>query len=253
MPGRLEGKVAFITGTGGGQGRAAALLFAREGAKVVGSDLKKEGGEETARMIQEAGGQSIFRVVDLANAEQDKDWLEWGVQQFGGIDVLYNNASATRWGRIGEMPWEDWEFTIRNELHIIYLVTHYAWPHLKARGKSSIINTGSTAGMVATPQIGFQAHAATKGGVIAITRQMAAEGAPFGIRANSISPGLIETPATQELLSNREFREGFTHIVPMGRLGKPEDIAPVALFLASDESGYVTGVNIAVDGGLTAI
>ena len=255
---RLAGKVAFITGTGGGQGRAAALLFAREGAKIVGSDVKKEGGEETVSMIQKAGGDAIFQVVDLAESDQVKKWFEWGLEHYNRMDILYNNASATRYAPIDQMTWEQWHFTIRNELDLIYLATHLAWPYLKEAaphntGGASIINTGSAAGMVGIAAIGFFAHAATKGGVIALTRQLAAEGGPFKIRANSISPGLIETPATEELLSNPDFRAGFTRILPLGRLGVADDIANAALFLASDEAAYVTGANLPVDGGMTAV
>lgn len=253
MADRLEGKVAFITGTGGGQGRAAAILFAKEGARVVGCDLKKEGGEETVELVKAAGGDMISRVVDLADGDQVKSWFDWGVGHYGQMDILYNNASATRYAPIEQMTWDEWEFTIRNELHLIYWACHHAWPHLKARGGSSIINTASGSGMVGIAAIGFFAHAATKGGVIALTRQLAAEGAPHRIRANSISPGLIETPATAQLLQAPEFREGFLRQVPLGRLGRPEDIVACALYLASDESSFVTGANIPVDGGLTAV
>ena len=258
MKERLAGKTAFITGTGGGQGRAAALLFAQEGAKIVGCDLKKEGGEETDRMIKEAGGESIFKVVDLAESDQVKAWFEWGLDRFKRMDVLYNNASATAYAPVEQMTWEQWHFTVRNELDIIYIACHLAWPYLKEAaphnaGGASLINTASGAGMVGIPAIGFLAHAATKGGVIALTRQLAGEGGPFKIRANSISPGLIETPATEDLLRNQEFRMGFTHLVPLGRLGVAGDIAQAALFLATDEAAYITGANLPVDGGMTAV
>ena len=258
MTDRLAGKVAFITGTGGGQGRAAALLFAHEGAKVIGCDLKKEGGEETASMIKNAGGDSIFSVVDLADGDQVKKWFEAGIERYGRMDILYNNASATRYAPIEEMTWDQWHFTVQNELDIIYWASHLAWPYLKEAaphnaGGASIINTASAAGMVGIAAIGFFAHAATKGGVSALTRQLAAEGGPFKIRANSISPGLIETPATEDLLRNPDFRTGFTRIVPLGRLGVAGDIAGAALFLASDEAAYVSGVNLPVDGGMTAV
>lgn len=258
MKERLAGKVAFITGTGGGQGRSAAILFAQEGAKIVGCDLKKEGGEETAHMIAKAGGESIFRTVDLADGDQVKNWFEWGLEHYSTMDILYNNASGTAYAPVEEMTWEQWHFTVRNELDLIYWACHLAWPYLKeaaprSPGGASIINTASGSGMVGIPAIGFLAHAATKGGVIALTRQLAAEGGPLHIRANSISPGLIETPATENLLRNPEFRMGFTRGVPLGRLGTPEDIANMALFLASDEAAYVTGANIPVDGGMTAV
>lgn len=250
MAGRLAGKVALITGTAGGQGRAAALLFAREGTVVCGCDLKEADGLETARLITTAGGQSVFRRVDLGDAEQVRNWIEFAVETFEGIDILYNNASAAKFAPLEEMTYEDWRFTVRNELDIIYYACHLAFPYLRRRGGGSIINTASAAGMYGVPGLGNFAHAATKGGVIGLTRQLAIEGAPYKIRANSISPGLIETPATEHL--DPEFKRVFLRSVPLGRLGQPEDVAYVALFLGSDESSYITGANIVVDGGKTA-
>lgn len=251
MTRRLEGKVAFITGTGGGQGRAAALLFSNEGAKVVGCDLKQEGGEETVEMVKAGGGDSIFRVVDLGEGDQVKEWLDWGVAHYGQIDILYNNASAPKFAPIEEMTWEEWHFTIRNELDLIYWACHYGFPLMKGKG-GSIINTASTAGLIGFANLGDFAHAATKGGVIALTRQLAAEGGPYNIRANSISPGLVETPATAPMLQDPQFREALVSSHMLKRAGKPEDIAYCALYLASDESGWVTGANFVIDGGLTA-
>lgn len=251
MAGRLAGKVALITGTAGGQGRAAALLFAREGARVVGCDLKEAEGLETTRLIEAEGGQSVFRRVDLGDAEQVRSWIEFAVETFGGIDILYNNAAAAKFAPLEEMTYEDWRFTVRNELDIIYHTCQLAFPYLKRRGGGAIINTASIAGMYGVPNLGNFAHAATKGGVIGLTRQLAIEGAPFRIRANSISPGLIETPATEHL--DLEFKQAYLRAVPLERLGQPEDVAYAALFLAADESSYITGVNIVVDGGKTAL
>lgn len=251
MAGRLADKVAFITGTGGGQGRAAAILFAQEGAKVVGCDLKQEGGEETVEMVKATGGDSIFRVVDLGDGDQVKAWLDGGVAHYGQIDILYNNASAPKFAPIEEMTWEDWHFTIRNELDLIYWACHYGFPLMKGKG-GSIINTASTAGLIGFANLGDFAHAATKGGVIALTRQLAAEGGPYNIRANSISPGLVETPATAPLMQDPQFREALVNLHMLKRPGKPEDIAYCALYLASDESAWVTGANFVIDGGLTA-
>ncbi len=251
MTGRLENKVAFNTGTGGGQGRAAAQIFAREGAKVVGCDLKKEGGEETVAMIEAAGGDSAFRAVDLGDGEQVKAWLEWGVAHYGQIDILYNNASAPKFAPIERMTWDEWRFTVRNELDLIYWACHHAFPMMKERG-GVIINTASTAGVIGFANLGDFAHAATKGGVIALTRQLAAEGSPYSIRANSISPGLVETPATAAMMQDPQFRDAFVAQHMVKRAGRPEDIAYCALYLASDEASWVTGANFVIDGGLTA-
>lgn len=254
MAGRLAGKVAFITGTGGGQGRAAAVLFAKEGAKVVGCDVKKEGGEETAAMVKAAGGDSIFSVVDLANGDEVKNWFAAGVKQYGQMDILYNNASACLFAPIETMTWEEWQFTIRNELDLLFWACHHAMPHMKQRG-GSIINTASMAGIVGFHNLGNFAHAATKGGVLALSRQMAAEGAQYNIRSNSISPGFIETPATMSLYDAPGYKEMFQSLIDkqmIKRRGKPEDIAYCALYLASDESAWVTGANFVIDGGLNA-
>ena len=251
MAGRLEGKVAFITGTGGGQGRAAAILFAREGAKIVGCDVKKEGGEETAAMIKAAGGDSIFRVVDLGEGDQVKGWLDWGLAHYGRMDVLYNNAGLCKFAPIEQMTWEEWSFTIHNELDLIYWACHHAFPLMKKHG-GSIINTASMAGMLGFTELGNFAHGATKGGVIALTKQLAAEGAIHGIRANSISPGLVATPQTDPLKDHPLYAALLGKNM-IKRAGTPDDIAYCALYLASDiEAGWVTGANFVIDGGMTA-
>lgn len=253
MPGRLEGKVALITGTAGGQGRAAALLFAREGAKVAGCDLNVQGAQETAEMVRGAGGEMLsLQPVDVADGEQVRGWIDLAVETYGGFDILYNNAGALELASVEDMTWDQWHFTIRNELDCIYWACHYAFPHLKARGGGSIISTASAAGMVGVPFVGTFAHAAAKGGVLAVTRQLAVEGGPFKIRANSISPGPIATAATAELYRDPERLERRLSHLPLHRMGRPEEIATVALFLASDDSSYVTGANIVVDGGQTA-
>lgn len=253
MPGRLDGKVALITGTAGGQGRAAALLFAREGARVVGCDLNVQGAQETVEMVRAAGGEMLsLQPMDVADGEQVKRWIDLAVEDYGGFDILYNNAAANALAAVEDMTWEQWHFTIRNELDCIYWTCHYAFPHLKARGGGSIISTASAAGMVGVPWLGTFAHAAGKGGVLALTRQLAVEGGPFNVRANSISPGPIDTAARAKAYQDlKELERRLTHTV-LNRIGRPEEIASVALFLASDDSSYVTGANIVADGGQTA-
>lgn len=252
MPGRLKDKVALITGTGGGQGRAAALLFAREGAKVVGCGRNVKNAEETVEMVRAAGGEMVSaQPVDLSDNKQVKEWVDFAVKTYGRIDILYNNASACKFVPIEKMSFEDWSYTIRNELDLIYSACHYAWPYLKVNG-GVIINTSSVAGMLGNAGSYTSAHSATKGGVIAMTRQLAAEGGPHGIRANVLSPGIIVTPGTKAHLQNPEINKSLMKPILLGRFGEAEEMAKVALFLASDDSSYVTGANIMADGGVTA-
>ena len=250
--GRLEGKVALITGTAGGQGRAAALLFAREGASVVGCDLDAAGAAETLEMVRRQGGRmASMAPVDLSDEAQAKSWVDEAAAAYGGIDILYNNAATARLGPLDVLPVDAWRFTLRNDLDPVFLVTRAAWPHLVARGGGSIVNTASVmAGRADDMPMG--AHGAAKAAVVALTVHMAVEGGPLGIRANAISPGLIATAATAAHLKD-PFDGMHKHVraSPLGRVGQPEDVAPVALFLASDEAAYVTGANIVVDGGQT--
>jgi meso-butanediol dehydrogenase/(S,S)-butanediol dehydrogenase/diacetyl reductase len=254
MGDRLAGKVALITGTAGGQGRAAALLFAQEGARIVGCDLKEEMSRETVAMVKAAGGtMTAMEPVDLGDSATARAWINEAAAVYDGFDILYNNASLPRFASIATMSDEDWHYTIRNELHLMFYACSAAWPHLVARGGGSIINIGSISGISALPDTpGSIAHATTKGAVIAMTRELALEGGPHGIRANTISPGAILTPATEPAFADPEFMRSHTANTMLGRIGTPEDIARAALFLASDESSWVTGANFLIDGGFSA-
>ncbi len=233
--GRLAGKVCFITGTAGGQGAAAAELFAAEGPTVVGCDIKTDG-------------------IDLADPAQAAAWVERGVASEGPIDVLYNNASATRVGPFDELTWDDWQFVLRNELDLLYTVTKAAWPHLKAAGGAVVINTASVSAWRDAAFTEQAAHGAAKGGVLSLTRHLAASGAPHRIRANSISPGLIVTPHIAEFFEDPSHpMHAMKRSHPLGRLGEPIDVARVALFLASEDAAYLNAVDIVVDGGQSVI
>lgn len=251
MTRRLEGRVALISGTGGGQGRAAALRFAADGAIVVGCDVSGAADTETERLVTEAGGVMTTMVCDLGDPAEAQAWVDRAVSDHGRIDVVYNNASAAKFGSIADLSIEDWRFTIRNELDLVFLTTKFAWPHLAKRG-GAIVNVASTAGWQGSRGNGTVAHNATKGGVIAMTRQMALEGAPLGIRANSISPGFIITPGTRAFAENPAVRAQLTNSIPLGRPGEPEDVVGMAAFLASDEAAFITGTDIIIDGGTTA-
>jgi meso-butanediol dehydrogenase/(S,S)-butanediol dehydrogenase/diacetyl reductase len=255
MSGRLAGKVALITGTAGGQGRAAALIFAAEGATVVGTDVNADGAAKTAELVSATGGRmDSTHPLDLGDEDRVQTWVDAAAGRHGGIDVVYNNAGATRFSPIVQTSYAEWSFVLRNELDIVFLVTKHAWPHLVARGGGSVLLVGSTAGISGSMTNPRAAHTATKGAIVALTRQLAAEGAPHGIRANCISPGMIRTPATErDLLAPDHPMRTIARVIPLGRIGTPEEVARCALFLASDEASYVTGANLVVDGGWSAV
>lgn len=254
MSRRLEGKVALITGTGGGQGRAAAIKFADEGALVVGCDLFEAGNKETVATVEAAGGRMTgMAPVDLSDPVAAEAWVEEAAAVHGRIDVVYNNASSPRFVPMPEMSVEDWRYTMRNELDLVFFVTRFAWPYLARQG-GVIISTASTSAYVATRGVGMAAHSAAKGGVLALSRVFAADGAAFGIRAVSISPGAIKTPGSiKEFFHIPGAEEGVIGQLLTNRVGTSEDVAALAAFVASDEAGYLTGVDILLDGGLTAL
>jgi meso-butanediol dehydrogenase/(S,S)-butanediol dehydrogenase/diacetyl reductase len=255
LSGRLEGKVVLITGTAGGQGRAAAELFCAEGARVVGCDLNAAGAQETVSRVRAAGGKmTSMAPVDLATPQGAGEWVSAAVATYDGVDVLYNNAGVPRVGPFEDLTWEDWRFTISNELDLIYTVTKAAWPALCARGGATVINTASVSGYRGVAFAPQAAHGAAKGGVLSFTRHLAAAGAPHRVRANSISPALTVTNQIRRFLEDpdhpmHEIRRNH----PLGRLAEPEDVARVALFLASDDAAYLNAIDIVIDGGQTAI
>lgn len=251
---RLEGKVVIITGIGSGMGRAAAKLFAAEGAKVVGCDIAETSCDAVVQEVQAAGG-DIVALAPCSPVEPDQaeELVRFAVAKYGAIDVVYNNASEVEMAWLEDMTSAMWTRTMRGELDIVFNLVKAAWPHLKARGGGSIINCASISGRLGIRVLPAIGHAAGKGGVIAMTRQIAAEGGLHKIRANSISPGLVRTPATAGLMENEEwFAAMSSKLMLDGQVGEPEDIAYCALYLASDESRWVTGADFAIDGGTTA-
>jgi meso-butanediol dehydrogenase / (S,S)-butanediol dehydrogenase / diacetyl reductase len=255
MSGRLEGKVALITGTASGQGRAAALKFAAEGAVVVGCDLDQAGSDETVALVEQAGYKmTAMAPVDLSDPEAARTWVEESAAMHGRIDVVYNNASGPRFGLLPDLSVEDWRAGISNELDLVFYVTKFAWPYLAVRG-GVVINTGSTSAWISTRHQGFAAHCAAKGGVVALTRVIADDGAAHGIRAVSISPGPIRSPELERAFLSKV--PGAEQIILSGllakRIGEPEDVAALAAFVASDEAAFITGVDLLVDGGMTAL
>ncbi|MEE6260709.1 SDR family NAD(P)-dependent oxidoreductase [Plantactinospora sonchi] len=252
--GTLDGKIVLITGTGGGVGRVASLVAAREGAKVVGIDIQPAANDETVALVRRAGGEMTgIAPVDLTDPEQVRQVVEQAAAVYGGLDVVYNNAASLRFGPMPDFSVEDWRATITGELDIPFFVSKFAWPHLVRRGGGVIINAASMAGMIGGEVPPMIAHAAANAGIIGMTRQLALEGAPHGIRAVAISPGPVLTPASdRDLGDNQAARDAVTRKTLLKRFAQPEEIAELVVFLASDRAGYITGANYPVDGGATA-
>lgn len=251
MAQRLLDKVCLITGTGGSMGRAAALKFANEGAKIVGCDVNACNEMTTVEAVRKLGGQMIsMSPCDLSNRQDCEELVNRAIKEYGRIDVLYNNAGMAHFAWMDDITDEDWYKTIDQELSLVYLLTRVAWQHLK-ESHGSIINVGSVNGWVALSPLPALAHVAAKGGVISMTRQLAMEGREHGIRANSISPGVIESLQTAPHIQSAEWSKTMLQRIMLGRFGRPEEVVAVASFLASDESSYITAADIRVDGGLT--
>lgn len=251
--GRLQGKVAIVTGVGYGIGQGIALMFARQGAKVVGCDIDATGVADTVAQL-EADGLNIEVVCpcDLTTEDGAQALIDRAVALHGGFDILVNAAAIGVFRFLDDMTYADWRRTMAGELDIVFLALKAAWPHLKARGGGSIINFASANAYHALEQSGALAHCAGKGGVLAMTRQLAMEGGAHNIRANTISPALIRTKATEEPLKNPAFVENVLAKGMIKRLGEPIDAAWLATFLASDESTWITGSDFKLDGGATA-
>lgn len=252
---RLKGKVALITGIGSGIGRECALLYARNGALVVGCDIDAVSASATEELAAKDGlPVKSFSPCDLTIPANVEELVRFTVELYGGIDILVNAAAFGAFSWIQEMDYEtQWRKTLVGELDVVFLACKAAWPHLIARGGGAIVNFASANARIALPLSPALAHCAGKGGVLAMTRQLAMEGAPHGIRANTVSPGLVETSATKFPLENIPgFRENVLNKTMLKRLGKPADIAWAAVYLGSDESQWVTGADLPVDGGATA-
>jgi glucose 1-dehydrogenase len=248
---RLAGKNAVVTGAGSGIGRALAAGFAREGAGVVAADVHAETAEETAGLIREAGGRAISVRVDVAQRASVEQMLSAALAEYGRVHVLASNAGVSSGYHFLELPEEEWDRVLGINLKGQYLCGQVVARHMAGAGGGSIINTSSQLGEgAATPS---RAHyLASKGGSRMLTRAMAVDLASHGIRVNALAPGLTETNLTRERLEEPEFRRWALERIPLGRPGQPDDLVGAAVFLASDESTYVTGSTLVVDGGYLA-
>jgi NAD(P)-dependent dehydrogenase (short-subunit alcohol dehydrogenase family) len=253
---RLAGKVAVITGAASGQGRAAASLFAAEGASLVLADWNEPDGQKIEASLRLAGYEAVFVHTNVARASDIARLHETLMQRFGRIDVLYNNAGVSfsgpfKVGTVLDIPEDDWDNMIAVNLKSVYLAIKAFLPLMVQARKGSIINTASTNAVVG--MVNNDSYTASKGGVLALTRSLAVRFGKDGVRVNALIPGPIDTPMIAEVLSRGGAREATEAMTALRRLGLPAEVAQCALFLASDESSFVTGASLLVDGGQTAM
>ena len=250
---RLENKIALITGGGSGIGRETSLLFAREGAKVVVVDIKENSGQETVKMIEDANGMAAFCKADVSKAIDCAAMIEFAEEQFGGLHILFNNAGIMHGGDGDSQstPEDVWDITMKINVKGVFFGCKYGIPLIRKSGGGSIINTASFVAHLgaATPQI---AYTASKGAVLAMSRELAVIHARENIRVNALSPGPLRTELLMKFLNTEEKKQRRLVHIPMGRFGEAKEMAKAALFLASDDSSYMTGSEFLVDGGITA-
>ncbi len=253
MADRLKGKVAFITGAGMGMGREASLLFAEEGARIVVADIDPKAAAETASLVEKKGGQAVAVTGDVAVEADVERMITEGVRRFGGLHVLYNNAGVLWKDRdrsVLETDEKWWDRVMAINLKSVFWVTKHGIPHLRTAGGGSIIMMGSVSALAGFTRA-QDAYTAAKGALISLTKSLAIQFAKDQIRCNVIHPGIVDTPLQAPYLTDA-IRKEFETGIPLGRIAKPREIAYVALFLASDESSFMTGAELVVDGGFMA-
>jgi NAD(P)-dependent dehydrogenase (short-subunit alcohol dehydrogenase family) len=250
----LSGRVALITGAASGQGQAAAVLFASRGASIAVIDVNDDGAQETVALVEKKGGAAIAVHADVSRVDDCARMVDETSTAFGRIDVLYNNAAVQMSGRLVDCTEDEWDRTIATNLNAVFWACRAALPVMLDGNGGSIINTASVLGLIGSE--GYVAYGAAKAGLVALTRQIAVEYGPK-VRANVIAPGSIDTPRFRKVAEEMDDTEGFlsglARVIPLGRLGTADDVAGIALFLASDQSAYVSGAVIPADGGLAAL
>jgi len=252
MAGRVAGKVALVTGGSSGIGRATAQIFAREGAKVVVADVNVEGSEETVGLIRAAGGEAVFLKTDVAQATEVEAMVKKAVETYGRLDCAFNNAGIE--GALQPTIEYDvtvWDRVLSINLRGVWLCMKTEIRQMLSQGGGAIVNTASAAGLVAVP--GMSAYVAAKHGVVGLTKTAALEYAKAGIRVNAVCPGGVDTPMVQRVFSNNpQFAEAAASAEPVGRLAQPAEIGEAVVWLCSDAASFVTGLPMAVDGGMVA-
>lgn len=246
----FAGKTAIVTGASGGIGRASALAFAASGASVVVSDVQDEKGEETVRLISDAGGTAVFQHCNVADEGEVRDLIARAMSQFGRLDFAHNNAGINR---PGSNEWDnaDWQLSLSVNLSAVMYCMREEIAVMLEHGGGAIVNTASVNGLVGNPS--QPGYAATKHGVIGLTRSAALRYAKEGIRVNAICPGVVDTPMVEAISTIPQFRAAIEAMTPMGRMAQPEEIAGAVLWLCSDQASFVTGHPLVIDGGATAI
>lgn len=251
--GRLDNKIGIVTGAALGIGKAAAVALAREGAKVAVSDINEQDGQATVQLIRDSGGEAFFQRANVAHSTDVEKLVETTVERYGGLHILVNNVGVAIPGSAADISEDDWNKTLNINLTSVWRGMKYAIPHMKKNPNGgSIINLSSVQGLVGFS--GWSAYAASKGGINALTQQVAVDYAPFNIRVNAIAPGTIMTPMNERIFEATEDKETlittWNKLHPLGRFGQPEEVGNLIVFLASDESSFITGEIIRIDGGL---
>ena len=252
MPGSLENKVALVTGAASGIGRASSLILAREGAKMVVSDIDASGAEETLSLIKERGGDGVFVHADVSKSNDVQELISRAVSTYGRLDCAYNNAGIEGYmsGRLHEYPEEAWDRLVDINIKGVWLCLKYEIPQMLEQGGGAIVNTTSVAGLVGARRL--SAYVASKHAVVGLTKAAALEYAQDGIRVNAVCPGTIDTPMLDRLIAGWKTDEDMNTRQPIGRMGTPAEVAETVAWLCSDAASLVTGIAMAVDGGQTA-